>query len=57
MTKNFGAFSKDTFERTSTISNILWSVGALFAVPLAFIASGVTVLVIMCLLRLIDLTA
>jgi hypothetical protein len=57
MTKKFALDPKDTLEWTSTVSNVLWSVGVLFAVSLSFIVSGAAVLVMMCLLRLVDLSA
>ena len=57
MTKKFALDPKNTLEWTSTVSNILWSLGVLFAVSLSFIVSGATVLVMMCLLRLVDLSA
>ena len=41
---------------TAMLSSILWHAGALFAVSLALLVSGATVLVIMCLLMLADLT-
>jgi len=41
---------------TPMLSNILWRNGALFAVSLALLVSGVTVLVMICLLMLADLT-
>jgi hypothetical protein len=41
---------------TPMLSNILWRTGALFAVSLALLVSGVTVLVLTCLLMLADLT-
>ena len=41
---------------TATFSSILWHAGALFAVSLALLVSGATVLVMMCLLMLADLT-
>jgi hypothetical protein len=40
----------------TVLSSILWGAGALFAVSLALIVSGVTVLVMMCLLMLADLS-
>jgi hypothetical protein len=57
MTKKFALDPKNTLEWTSTVSNVLWSLGVLFAVSLSFIVSGATVLVMMCLLRLVDLSA
>jgi hypothetical protein len=57
MTKKFAFDPKNTLEWTSTVSNVLWSVGVLFAVSLSFIVSGAAVLVMMCLLRLVDLSA
>ena len=57
MTKQFALDPKNTLEWTSTVSNVLWSLGILFAVSLSFIVSGATVLVMMCLLRLVDLSA
>ena len=57
MTKKFSLDPKNTLEWTSTVSNVLWSVGVLFAVSLSFIVSGAAVLVMMCLLRLVDLSA
>jgi hypothetical protein len=57
MTKKFALDPKNTLEWTSTVSNVLWSLGILFAVSLSFIVSGATVLVMMCLLRLVDLSA
>lgn len=39
----------------TVLSSILWGAGALFAVSLALIVSGATVLVMMCLLMLADL--
>ena len=39
----------------TALSSILWGAGALFAVSLALIVSGATVLVMMCLLMLADL--
>lgn len=57
MTKKFALDPKNTLEWTSTVSNVLWSVGVLFAVSLSFIVSGAAVLVMMCLLRLVDLSA
>ena len=41
---------------TSMLSSILWHTGAVFAVSLALLVSGVTVLVMICLLMLADLT-
>jgi hypothetical protein len=41
---------------TAMLSSILWHAGALFAVSLALLVSGATVLVMMCLLMLADLT-
>ena len=40
----------------TVLPSILWGAGALFAVSLALIVSGATVLVMMCLLMLADLT-
>ena len=40
----------------TVLSSILWGAGALFAVSLALIVSGATVLVMMCLLMLADLS-
>jgi hypothetical protein len=40
----------------SMLSSILWRTGALFAVSLALLVFGVTVLVMICLLMLADLT-
>jgi hypothetical protein len=57
MTKKFALDPKNTLEWTSTVSNALWSLGILFAVSLSFIVSGATVLVMMCLFRLVDLSA
>jgi hypothetical protein len=57
MTKKFALDPKNTLEWTSTVSKVLWSVGVLFAVSLSFIVSGAAVLVMMCLLRLVDLSA
>jgi hypothetical protein len=57
MTKKFALDPKNTLEWTSTVSNVLWSLGILFAVSLSFIVSGAAVLVMMCLLRLVDLSA
>jgi hypothetical protein len=57
MTKKFALDPKNTLEWTSTVSNVMWSLGILFAVSLSFIVSGATVLVMMCLLRLVDLSA
>jgi hypothetical protein len=57
MTKKFALDPKNTLEWTSTVSNVMWSVGVLFAVSLSFIVSGAAVLVMMCLLRLVDLSA
>jgi hypothetical protein len=37
------------------LSSILWRTGAVFAVSLALLVSGVTVLVLTCLLMLVDL--
>jgi hypothetical protein len=39
----------------SMLASILWRAGALFATSLAFLVSGATVLVMMCLLMLGDL--
>ena len=38
------------------LSSTLWGAGALFAVLLALIVSGATIIVLMCLLMLADLT-
>jgi hypothetical protein len=42
--------------RLEMLSSILWRAGALFAVMLALLVSGATVLIMMCLLMLADLT-
>ena len=57
MTKKFARDPKITLEWTSTVSNVLWSIGVLFAVSLSFIVSGAAVLVMICLFRLVDLSA
>jgi hypothetical protein len=57
MTKKLAVAPKDTLEWTATVSRILWSIGVLFAVSLSFLVSGAAVLVMMCLLRLVDLSA
>jgi hypothetical protein len=57
MTKKLAVAPKDTLEWTATVSSILWSIGVLFAVSLSFLVSGAAVLVMMCLLRLVDLSA
>src|SRR6266849_3462311 len=41
---------------TPMLSSTLWGAGALFAVSLALLVSGATVLVMICLLMLADLT-
>ena len=56
MTTSSAAASKNTLAWTTIPSAILWRIGGLFAVSLALIVSGAVVVVMICLLRLIDLS-
>jgi hypothetical protein len=56
VTKSFPVAPKNTLAWTVILSSVLWRTGALFAVSLALIVSGAAVLVMMCLLRLVDLS-
>jgi hypothetical protein len=56
VTTSFPVAPKNTLAWTATVPSVLWRAGALFAVSLALIVSGAVVLVMMCLLRLVDLS-
>jgi hypothetical protein len=56
VTTRFPGAPKNTLVWTVTVSSVLWGAGAMFAVSLALIVSGAVVLVMMCLLRLVDLS-
>jgi hypothetical protein len=56
VTESFSVAHKNTLTWMGIVSSILWRAGALFAVSLALIVSGAVVLLMMCLLRLADLS-
>jgi hypothetical protein len=56
VTSSFPVACKNTLTWRAVVSNVLWRVGALFAVSLALIVSGAVALLMMCLLRLADLS-
>jgi hypothetical protein len=56
VTSSLAVSCKNTRIWTAGVSSVLWRAGALFAVSFALIVSGTVVVLMMCLLRLADLS-